>query len=1015
MTITARELAAQDLEKAAGTRSPRAAAEASLAARALAATAPTPPEGSEAPPAGLAPPSPAPPAAPLEGDGERTNVVSPSGELVSVPSANLDAAQAAGYTLEDPEKADARQYVAAKDRAGTGASASFYRAFENEALLGVPGAVDAYTDSRTTALRKEALDEAHPFAHYGGAALGLGLSTLASAGLGKVAGSLAARVFGRGSAAAAAAGAEGAAAAAQASTKPASFAARALSRAGTDALIGGVYGAPRAAVALAYDDPEKAAETLLYSAGAGAALGVAGESVSSALGGVARGIRGARDAAESHVERLKTMLTSKTAGPGAGAMKQALEAGEAEGDAALSGALEGHAAPGEAPLPGTPAAAPTLTEAVKGLPEEAAEKIIQERFGSDPLAQEAARRVLKNGMGKVGTQEAALDKLTRDITKAGTDALQAERTIGEAAYGEAKARQMSELVPASNHGPATKQALDLWQEAKELQEGLVNDPTRGGDGQLVRKVGTYLEKFASEVGEAGSKKTPDSAARVFMALDDFKRAVGKGARFGEGPFGLSPAAREYEALYEKMRVALEDENVWGKAALAQRDVNLATTRALATSKTFRGGFVAPYDQAAGRPLFEFDPASVKGFLRNVNGAENDLKARSAADWATGMRARMNAVEKHYALSLEQKASFASARRSLDAFETTLKGARHEASVVEKVRTMRLEEEGRAHGGLLGLVTDARTRPLRTIERLAHIRDAGGRAAEVLGSSPLAEKLAPEALGAAWKSTLDALEAGPRRLEEVSRGPGAALAERGLSASLGRVFGPGIETKHGTLTREGYERVRDTLASVESDPGHPVTESHGDVAALASHVSPAVGTAYQAKARAAWAYLARALPQDPSVPSPFERESKWMPSDDELESFSDKARVVGDPFSVFESVAHGTLSHDEIDALQTVYPKLYGALQESLLGYASAHPERFQALPEAQKAKLEELLGMSVERDSDVASYQALFAPTPSGHPEPSPSPSPSKPATPSRARSFTVSDSRTTPQRLLSR
>src|SRR5690606_8526878 len=69
----------------------------------------------------------------------------------------------------------------------------------------------------------------------------------------------------------------------------------------------------------------------------------------------------------------------------------------------------------------------------------------------------------------------------------------------------------------------------------------------------------------------------------------------------------------------------------------------------------------------------------------------------------------------------QARRIAEGRKAIADFEAAFTDAQKDARVVARLRSMKLEEEGKAIGGVLGLGADIFTRPLTTMERLASMK------------------------------------------------------------------------------------------------------------------------------------------------------------------------------------------------------------------------------------------------------------------------------------------------------
>ena len=174
---------------------------------------------------------------------------------------------------------------------------------------------------------------------------------------------------------------------------------------------------------------------------------------------------------------------------------------------------------------------------------------------------------------------------------------------------------------------------------------------------------------ASTVGLMNGARDRDGVARLFMAFDDFKGAIGRAAR--KASHG-TPQVNTTEALlqrdYMTVRAMLEDESLLGKPlATMQRLTNAAESEAIRTGRAFERRFVqddALQKVRSGEHGFDtlstLDSGKTGGFLNNLGKAEN---AEAEADFLLGLQRNidvMKAKGQFYSVTPEQAAKIAQA-------------------------------------------------------------------------------------------------------------------------------------------------------------------------------------------------------------------------------------------------------------------------------------------------------------------------------------------------------------------
>ncbi len=523
----------------------------------------------------------------------------------------------------------------------------------------------------------------------------------------------------------------------------------------------------------------------------------------------------------------------------------------------------------------------------------------------EPAVKKALERVYREGKLNAQAQEEILDASTRSVVKDAKAALDADRVVYEVGL-EQKGEHFAPLVDLTKRAQQKEAALSAWQTVREFQDFWASTASKGGAEGGLKKFGKIFADFEAELGDAVSKGSMiANPEKAFLLLDQLKRDSGHGAQFGRMPWERAEAAGgkvtpSFENVYNKLRGILEDEAVWGKAALAQKEINAAHTVSLGTRDSFGKWFVEKYGAAAGEPLFELNPASVKSFLSDIDGAGMDLKARAFTDYGAGMRAKMDAMEKWAVLTPKQKAAFDGARRGLDQMEASFAAARDEARYVATVRKMRSGEGERgmldsaaplagsliagpigAAGGLASnIAIDAVTRPLTTAERLRSMR------------------LATEKVDAAWDAAVKGI-----------------FGKKGGAPSIQM---PRETVEH--VMREVQHLSANSAAMVER-----VSRAFGSINSAAPKVATAVGST----AQRAVTFLASKSPREPIAPASFTPHLSKAPrlSDTEVSTFARYLRGTLDPLSVVDDMKHGTITPESVEALRTVYPQKFVELQE----------------------------------------------------------------------------------------
>jgi hypothetical protein len=535
--------------------------------------------------------------------------------------------------------------------------------------------------------------------------------------------------------------------------------------------------------------------------------------------------------------------------------------------------------------------------------------------GANPETAEVLAKGYSERATRLAKQEEILDASARRLADKGTRVMRnLEDTANEVQFTY-KAEQMAHLVDPSRANEAADAVARMLQDVDGTLSLLEGTATRGGAEVAVKRIrNSYKDvtrKLTSLGDEASAAARQNIVRDLFIEADNLKRTIGKGAGFGKSQFGLSEGAREFDELYHRLQQGLQDETVWGRAGAAQREWNETFASLKPRRDDFGNRFSVSIDAVSGRPVAEMDAGKVKGFLKQLGGAEADQAVKSTEAVVEGLRRRAEVIKKYGTLTGSEASRLESGLAELDDFEKTFRASQKEAETVAKLRTMQLEEQGKGLGGILGLGADILTRPLTTMERMASVR-----------------------------ATVEKFENGLRDgIAQVFNGSKGAMpsaakapAREALVEEIGRV----------------RELSAQPLAMQER-----VAKAVGDLTKHAPRTAESVGLT----ATRLVTFLSSEAPQ-PRVPvSAFGGPGKPRYSDMQLAQYSRVREAALDPTAVVRDMKAGKLNRDGIRAVEFVYPKLFAQMQEMARDEIErlAVTGKLDAMPYAQKAAISTLL------------------------------------------------------------
>lgn len=406
----------------------------------------------------------------------------------------------------------------------------------------------------------------------------------------------------------------------------------------------------------------------------------------------------------------------------------------------------------------------------------------------------------------------------------------------------------------------------------------------------------------------------DGAAnpKLFVDLDNVKRVSQKLTSTGyrsimniADPLEQLQARRSVEwmrSAADDLRDGLQREDLWGKAAADQRVINAAWTKQIDASQRFHRALTTDTVRDPNNPYVRLrgaDPGKVGTYVRNLTNPNNDLTHAAVRDFVSSTDELASAISKSYDLPADKVAEVARVREAANGFGKAI--GRAEKSLVTANQYEALTKNtsdspasmlgtigsvvggipGGMVGSLIGGASSALANPGRTIARLAAVERFVTKVDSRMGSS----------------------------LRSFFRGGASARP-----------------TLHEVATPDGFNKTVKLLSEAVDVDGNvtPVGEARiqqalGDL----SDSAPKLATAASGTMMRVMTFLAMKLPTAMRDPRDmFPGENPPLVSDTEREAFARTFEAATDPPSVFEHLAHGSVTPEEAEALKVCHPPLY---------------------------------------------------------------------------------------------
>ncbi len=142
-----------------------------------------------------------------------------------------------------------------------------------------------------------------------------------------------------------------------------------------------------------------------------------------------------------------------------------------------------------------------------------------------------------------------------------------------------------------------------------------------------------------------------------------------------------------------------------------------------------------------------------------------------------------------------------------------------------------------------------------------------------------------------------------------------------------LLGSDSDHKKPKTRKQAMSKFRDDVVKIKQDPTLLVNKVNGKTLGM-QVVAPQSAGRVSSTALTGVQFLSEKMPVDPSPPLFGKRD--YVPSDLDLAKFERYVQAVADPLSTLEDLEQGTLTREQVEALQAVYPKLYAQIQETVM-------------------------------------------------------------------------------------
>jgi hypothetical protein len=555
--------------------------------------------------------------------------------------------------------------------------------------------------------------------------------------------------------------------------------------------------------------------------------------------------------------------------------------------------------------------------------------------------------------------ESTRDEASRAIRGHVDEVLKSGREVQEEATGSLKRGYIRKAIDGVEPEAAAKASRDMADSAISKLAEMAKAPEDFGGATAIKHTLTVATKISTKLDEAIA--TGD-VAEQFGLMDDLKRAIGKPAK---GAARLDPrgAADELVAsqntaraaglsdLYHSLRDGLEDESVWKKAAVDQKEINKAWTTHIDASSRFHKAMTTegPRPEGSGfdTPPRIVDPAKIDSYVKNLTNANQDLTHKAVIDYVDSSKKIAETISQAYELPANKLAAVKRVGDSAKGFASTLEKTTKNLQLVNQFDAVRNKTGGAAS------------------KFFEHADTIGA----LLGGAPGA------ALGRTIGSIGGMLTRPADAIMHLARFEGMVRRSDSRILRGARAFFAGNKGAPSALPLDSFEKYSSKVKDLMGDPAELQHRIQANVGALGQH-SPGVAAAMTATSVAGLSLLQSKLPQQPDS-DPLNPDAKMpTPPPAQREAWLRYYRAVKEPLSVVHDLQSGRLSPEGVDVLKTVYPPLYAKVQKTFFDELSSGKGKDMSVQ--QRAGLSLLLDLPTPTSSPeyIRERQAAYTTPP---------------------------------------
>lgn len=548
-------------------------------------------------------------------------------------------------------------------------------------------------------------------------------------------------------------------------------------------------------------------------------------------------------------------------------------------------------------------------------------------------------QVMEDFKGRMGEHTTTGDPATA-LTQELTDHYNNIRQVADDVYGPSgiKEADIEKAMPEMSNKIAS--SVDVNSQVVDSAIEKMSKDAYRYPPRLTSKIVDDLAQFKKLTAEA---QTP---TEIFNATQELKQQLQSYAKFDKF---IKPTDDAYDFVRESKKLAfdlrnhLEDKVVWGKAAERQQAINKAYTEFQGPLKDFEKKFTEEVD---GEKIIS--PGKVQTYINSVGKASAEIKKSMLANFLTESEKYQKVIgESHANLGIPSPIVHSPLNQAWATINKKTTGAKLADIFINKGLS---DAGGKTMGAAIGAA-----------------------ASHGLGiSKEIGALIGAHALGPFFSSVLPALAkplmslaSHPGAFKEVSEyGASVAKGERLLNKGIRNVFEDDKDVIHPSQMPTDKDTAKlDKILNGLRVNANALLDMGGNIGHyLPNHMAPMTAMASNTAQ-----FLNSQRPQT-TPDMPLDSHIKAAPY--QANDYNRLLKLAQQPLMALDMMKKGTLNHHDVQAIQTMYPQLYGKMVQKLTSEIVNHKDKSKLIPYKTRMGLSLFVGQPLDTTMTQPSIMA---------------------------------------------